>query len=214
MLAELLTYSTAERPRSSIARTVAPTTEPVSLDECLNYLRVAEPDDAGTVEALIPVAREMVEMFTGRALMSQQFTYTASGWPTGCGFYGRMIELARTPLASVQSVRYYPADGGALATLSSSDYVVMTSTEPGYLCRFDTASWPALASRPDAVQIAFTAGYASAALVPATLRQAVLLLVGHLYELRTPVNVGNIVNELPFSVRHLLESHRVGGWCA
>ena len=63
-------------------------------------------------------------------------------------------------------------------------------------------------------KIEFTAGVTSPAAVSPTLIHAVRLLVAHFYELRTPVNVGNIVNDIPFGLRHLLESQRVSGWCA
>lgn len=48
-----------------------------------------------------------------------------------------------------------------------------------------------------------------AGLVPGGIRAAVLLLVAHLYENREAVNVGNIVNEMPFGVRALLDPESV-----
>jgi uncharacterized phiE125 gp8 family phage protein len=60
--------------------------------------------------------------------------------------------------------------------------------------------------RADAVTIEFTAGYgAAASAVPAEIKQAMYLMIGHWYENRESVNVGNIVNELPFAAQALLE---------
>ena len=73
--------------------------------------------------------------------------------------------------------------------------------------------WPDIYDRPDAVEVNFTAGYADAASVPKILRHAVLLLISHLYENRAAVSNGQ-VTEIPYTVKHLLESHRVGGWIA
>lgn len=42
------------------------------------------------------------------------------------------------------------------------------------------------------------------------LRRAMLLLIGAWNENREAVNVGNIVNEMPFGVRSILERHRKG----
>lgn len=40
--------------------------------------------------------------------------------------------------------------------------------------------------------------------VPADLAEAVLQLAAHWYEVREAVNVGNIVNEVPFGVREIV----------
>lgn len=181
-----------------------PTAEPLSLADACAFLRISTGCEDVLVRSLIATAREIVENFTGRALAAEVWTLAADSWCID------RITLDRTPLVSVESVKYLPEGGGALVTLSGSDYAVITATQPGtVLLLIDP---PALADRPDAIQIEFTAG--SATSMNATLRHALLLLVGHLYELRTPVNVGNIVNEIPMSLRHILESQRVGGWIA
>lgn len=189
--------------------------EPVSLAEAQAWLRVDSQDDASEITALITTARQIVEDFTGRALLTQTWRLVASDWPAEeFAGVGNVIRLPRTPLASVSSVKYYPENGGAQATWNSANYHVVTATAPGLVVLADNASFPDLAVRPDAVEINFTAGDSAAASIPAGLKHAVLLVLAHLYELRSPVNVGNIVNELPFSLRHLLESHRVEGWFA
>lgn len=192
----------------SLVRTVDATEEPVTAEEAMAYLRVDNADEKADIEALITVARGMVEDFTGRALMTQTWKLTLDDWP------GDTIELARSPLASVTSVKYYPASGAAQATLSAATYHALTGPTPGQIVLKDGETWPDLAVRPDAIEVIFVAGNATAEAVPAILRHAVLFAVAHLYENRTPVNIGNIVNELPFSLKHMLESYRVGGWVA
>lgn len=191
--------------------------EPIALGDALTFLRAAGgPEDTATVASLISVAREFTEMFTGRALCSGTFLLVCDGWAEKAGWtasLGDTITLDRSPLASVQSVKYYADGETSLTTLTAgTDYIVITGTTPGRV-QF-LIDPPALAERPDAVQIEFTAGVTSPANVPPTLIHAVRLLVAHFYELRTPVNVGNIVNDIPFGLRHLLESQRVSGWCA
>lgn len=192
----------------SLVRTVDATEEPVTAEEAMAYLRVDNVDEKADIEALITVARGMVENFTGRALMTQTWKLTIDDWP------GDTIELARSPLASVTSVKYYPASGAAQATLSAATYHALTGPTPGQIVLKDGETWPDLAVRPDAVEVIFVAGSTTAEAVPAILRHAVLFAIAHLYENRTPVNIGNIVNELPFSLKHMLESYRVGGWVA
>ena len=200
---------------TSLVRTVDATEEPVSLAEAQAFLRVDSSDDATEIEAIIKVARQMVEDFTGRALLTQTWKFQDEEWPDADDDEGPLVlPLNRSPLATVVSVKYYPFDGGAQTTLDSSKYHVLTGPMPGQIVLKYGEFWPYLYSRPDAVEVEFTAGAASAADVPPTLRHAVLLLIAHLYENRAPINIGNIVNEIPYTVKHLLESHRVGGWIA
>lgn len=198
---------------NATVRVTDASSEPVSLAEAQAWLRVDSQDDASELSTLITTARQIVEDFTGRALMAQTWRTVASDWPAE-SFAGveNVIRLPRSPLSSITAVRYFPEGGGAQATWAASNYHAFTATTPGMLVLADGASFPDIAVRPDAVEIEFVAGAATAAEVPAGLRHAVLLVLAHLYELRSPVNVGNIVNELPFSLRHLLESHRVEGW--
>ncbi len=198
---------------SAAVRITDATSEPVTLAEAQAWLRVDSQDDASEISALITTARQIVEDFTGQALLTQTWRLVASEWPSG-SFSGveNVIRLPRSPLASVTSVKYYPENGGAQATFAAANYHVVTVITPGIVVLADNASWPDLAVRPDAVEVNFTAGVATAAEISPGLKHAVLLVLSHLYELRSPVNVGNIVNELPFSLRHLLESHLVEGW--
>lgn len=205
----------------SLVRVTAPTSEPVSLDEAFRFLRVDDSDEGAQIEQMIQVAREMVEDFTGRALMSQTFKLVQSDWPSTCGRSwetdtkdASRISLDRSPLISVESVKYFPASGAAQATLSAATYHALTGPMPGLIQLKYGETWPDLYDRPDAVEVNFTAGYTTADLVPGVLRHAVLLALAHLYEQRQPVNVGNIVNELPMSLKYMLESQRVGGWIA
>lgn len=207
----------------NLVQTVAPASEPITTAEAKAFLRVDSSDEDTLIDTLISTARQMVEDFTGRAIITQTWKLTLDKWPLecpGCSWLevktsmDRAILLPRSPLASVTSVKYYPDDLGAQATLSASAYRVITGTLPGAIFLKSSEDWPALDIRPDAVEIIFVAGTADATTTPKQLTHAILLLVAHLYENRAPVNIGNIVNEIPFTVRALLESQRVGGWIA
>lgn len=191
----------------SYSLTTPPVIDPVSVQEAAEFLRAGcAAEELALITAIIATAREVVENFTGRALMTSGWLVASECWSGG------VITLERSPLVSVQSVKYWPADDSAQVTLSGSDYLVITATTPGQIKI--TADLPDLADRADAVEVRFTAGATAAARIPATLRHAVRLLIVHLYELRQPLAIGNIVNELPFSLKHLLESQRIGGWSA
>jgi uncharacterized phiE125 gp8 family phage protein len=60
------------------------------------------------------------------------------------------------------------------------------------------------------VAVEYTAGYGdTAADVPAPLRQAMLLMIGHWYEHREAVITGSISTGLPLAARALLAPYRV-----
>jgi uncharacterized phiE125 gp8 family phage protein len=194
--------------------TVQPTAEPISVADLNAHARVDGTDELLLVQGYISAAREFIEGQTGRAFMTQTLTKTSSRFVDprdDC--YGRISFLERTPLASVVSVKYYD-ENDVQQTLATTVYDVVTSAAPGFIYLKSGQSWPTLYDRPDAVEVTFTAGASSASAVPPTLRHAIALLASHLYEHRQPVNVGNIINELPYNLRSFIESNRVGGWCA
>jgi len=59
--------------------------------------------------------------------------------------------------------------------------------------------------------VTFVSGYGAAAAVPKAIKQALLLLIGHLYENREAVTTANL-NELPMAVNALLYPYRVWGF--
>lgn len=216
----------------------APAVEPALLADALTFMRIDDTAEIPLVSGLLATAREVVELYTGRALISQQWKLTMPTFEDGyerrtaTGEYAlnrravweswtrangveNAVQLELSPLLSVEYVKYYD-ETETLQTFASSNYYVLTHLTPGLVALKSTASWPAVFDRPDAVQITFTAGHATgAAGVPPTLRTAALMLAKHFYDNgRDAVNVGNIVNEVPFTVRHLLDSKKTGGWSA
>jgi hypothetical protein len=126
------------------------------------------------------------------------------------------LTLDRSPLISVSSVKYYPASGGAQVTLTQgTDYAVSTVATPGRITPAVNASWPALAARPDAVQIVFVAGYGAAeTAVPAMLRLAVLALTNHFYDQRAIITETRSVEAIPHTLDAILAQFRVRGQLA
>ena len=176
--------------------TTAPSVEPVSLAEAKEHLRVIHDDDDAYIELLITAARAYVEEHSARALCTQTITLKLPRFPA-------RIELPRPPLASVTSITYVDGDG-TTQTLSSSNYRVSTSGEPGFIDPAYNISWPTTRDIADAVTVVYVAGYGAAAAVPSLVKQAIKLMVAHLYETREPVNVGNIVTEIPRAMQSLL----------
>lgn len=181
----------------------APEVEPVSLTEAKLHLRVDITDDDALITMLIQSARETVEAITRRALISQTWDMTLDDWPESDA-----IEVPLPPLQSVTSITYVDEDGNS-ATVSASDYSVDTTSDPGRIVLDADASWPSVSLRPaNGVTVRFVAGYGAAGSdVPAAIRSAILLLVGHLYENREATSQN--IFQLPMGVDMLLWPFRV-----
>lgn len=190
---------------TSLRRIAQPSTEPLTLAQAKLFLRVTDTSEDAYITALITVCREMIEDYTRQAFRSQTWKLTTNEWPDVT------LWLPRAPLLSVESVKYYPADGGAQLTLSASLYHVSTGLMPGCITLKENESWPDLAVRPDAVEVNFTAGHADDT-EPKKMVQALRLLISNFFENRVPVIQGTIVGEVPMSAQWLMQSCKITGF--
>lgn len=153
---------------------------------------------------LITAAREYCEVFQRRAYLTQTWELWLDEFP-GVDY----IQLSRPPLASVTSIEYYNTSD-VKATMSASDYFVDTWSTPGCVSLNYGKSWPSTTLRPkNGVCVTYVAGETSAASVSKKVKQAMLLLIGHWYENRETVNIGNLTTKLDFTVESLLWQDRV-----
>jgi len=179
-----------------------PAVEPVSLETAKSFLRVDVTDEDALIASLVSTARETGEGLARRAFITQTLEMTVDCWPPKSA-----LGLMRPPLQSVVSVKYYD-EANVVATWS--DYIVDAQSEPG---RIHFNSMPDTTLRASGgVVVRFIAGYGDASVnVPAAFIQGILSLVGHWYENRTAINIGNIVTEVPLTAKALFLSDR-GSW--
>ena len=202
----------------------APGAEPVTLTEAKLWLKLdSDTTDDALLTELISAARKVFEQLTGRSLIDTVWRAEWDGLPRSGTYAGapvsREIELPRAPLKASSPVAWvkYSADvaAGTETTFASTNYTVDGGRDPNRYPRLwlnDTADWPDLGSFPGALRCQFAAGYGAAASdVPEEIKVCLKLLLSHLYQNRTPVNIGNTVNELPWSLKHLVEMHTIRG---
>lgn len=186
----------------------APAAEPVSLTEAKLHLRVDISTDDNLITAQIVAAREACEKWTGRAFITQTWERYFDVFPS-CEM--GLIELPHSPAIAITSVIYTDTNNIA-QTMSSGDYQLDAVSEPARLLPVDGEAWPTDVKpyKANAVKVTWTAGYgAAASAVPGPIKQAILMLIGLMYENREAVNVGNLVTELPVGVQDLLWNYRV-----
>jgi uncharacterized phiE125 gp8 family phage protein len=127
-------------------------------------------------------------------------------------FPAGILELPKPPLQSIEEVVYIDSNG-VEQTLAASAYKVDALTDPGRIAPAYGEVWPTTRAEPNAVRIRFVAGFGdSSSAVPAPIKQAILLLVGHLFENREAVQSAGDFYRLPLGAEALLSPYRVIRW--
>lgn len=187
----------------SLTLVTAPAAEPITLQEAKDHLRVDGADDDALISALITAARERIDGpygWLGRAILTQTWDFYLDEFPAGTCIY-----LPLAPVQSVVSVTYTDPNG---ASQTFADYALGADldSQPRLVLGWEKA-WPATRAIAEAVKVRFIAGYATPAAVPAPIKAALLLTVGHLYENREAA-VERALTETPMGVDHLLSPYR------
>lgn len=200
----------------SLTLVTGPATEPLTLSDAKLHLRVDAPDEDALIDILIRAARETVESYTHRALITQTWDYKLDGFPLGWStidFDTRHVDsgaiwLPNPPLVSVTSVSYVDSNG-TTQTWASSNYTVDNPQGPharmGRIVPAWSIYYPVTRSVPNAVTVRYVAGYGNASAVPSSIKAAMKLLIGNWWLNR---EAGQIVrgsaDVLPFGLEMLL----------
>ena len=187
----------------SLTRTTAPAVEPVTLVEAKAHCRVDTTADDTLIQGYITTAREWVEDYIDRALVTQQLVMRLDAFPAE-------IELPRPPMiasgtATAVTITYVTGDTGGTATLSSSTYRVDRTATPGVVRNLYGGSWPSHLLDQNSVTVSWWAGYGDAASVPQRVKSAILMCVHELYEKRGD-------GAMPVAAMRLLDSVSWGSY--
>ena len=176
-----------------------PSVEPVTVTDLKNQLEldVADTTKDTQIELYITAAREMVEQYTGLALITQVWKLTLDHWPNDRQEWwsgtrqGSIDELMQSGRASQIMLPRYPLQ--SVDTINSDDvavtianvFIVDTQQKPGRLIVKRGATWPVALDNANGIDIQYTAGYgADSSDVPAAIRLAIIQMASYMFEHR------------------------------
>jgi uncharacterized phiE125 gp8 family phage protein len=194
-----------------------PYQEPVTLTQAKAHCRVDDSNSDTLITSLIVAARETAENYTERTLCQRTYKLVMDRFPF---FTNEPILLRYPPIIRVDHVKYESSGSpSGQLTWDAAEYAVDTESEPGRIRPLPTESYPSdVQDQLNAVEIQYVAGYRPkeegsptdyADAIPQAIKQAILLIVGHLFEHREDVVIGAQPFEMPMASQHLLHPYRV-----
>lgn len=175
-----------------VTRVTEPAAEPLTLEQVKTDRVIDHDEHDSLLTDAIRAAREVAEKITGRALMPQN-------WQQLHPCPGDEVSLHVWPATGLVSV---VVDGVVIdhaALLESGQMEFLGGDDPVLI-------WPGFRGKRTLVR--YSAGYADAAAVPASIKKWMLLHIGSQYENRESEVVGSITGRLRFT-DGLLAVHRV-----
>lgn len=165
----------------TIKRTSNPSELPLSLAEVKAHLRLNQNDPTHdeNLNLLIEAAVERLQQDLDRQFITSTYEQTQFCWVDDeqSSRYGDEVKIHKKAVTTVSAVTYVGEDG-AEQTLDPSAYVFDLAR--GSLFPTPGTQWPSVQSdNPNAIKIAFTAGYgADNACIPRLFKAALLLCIG------------------------------------
>lgn len=184
----------------------APQAEPFTIAEVRGWAKVDQALDDARLVQMIRRAREAGEIHTGRSWFTQTLVLKLDAWPAA----GLELELARPPVQSISSVKYYDVDG-VQQTLSAALWFARTGEDDGAVVLKPGNVWPDLdPGRPNAIEVEYVAGFGDAVdAVPGPYIEGTSLLIVHLYENRSQEQSGTNMVPLVYGLDDLWAFRRL-----
>jgi Phage gp6-like head-tail connector protein len=214
------------QPNTKLVRVTDAATEPLSLDDAKNFLRVTITDDDALISGLISSARYECERLVDRSFITTTWKLTMDYFPPYSSRFSTLlppaivgpqsdrnywlnlssiaIELPMPPLIEVTSITYIDPSGTTqpLDPSEEAQNVTVSAGTPGQMVPYYGKIFPVTQPTLSAVNITYTAGYGPDATdVPPPVIAAMRFLVAMYYEHRTDsVPTPEVVKNLLASV--------------
>jgi len=186
-----------------------PKQDALTITEALDHLRLDEDDtdEPRNVAGYLKAAIGYVQEQTHRQLVQAVREIYLDAFPSGAD----PLLLPWAPLVSVDEVRHTDTAGDEQTeddTDIASTYQVGLYDEPGWLAPVYGTTWSATRTQPRAVAVKFTCGYGTSPKdVDEAAREAVRLILGHLYENREET-IESALRVIPIGAERLIEQLR------
>ena len=189
-------------PIKSLAVVTPASSNPIAQSEAKNHLRVTTSDEDAYITNLITASTQMAENYCNSYFINTTLRMNFSYFPEGeFRLYGGKIN-------SLTHIKYYN-DSDVLTTWNASNYSVNLDSEPCLITYSESSTLPTTYLKSNAVVATYVSGFGSSASdVPMAIRQAILILIGHLYENRQEVVFGS-PQVMPKASEWLLEPYRI-----
>lgn len=166
---------------------------PLTLEQVKTHLRIDGAAEDALLTALIGAATEHVQNMTNRQLMRATYRLFLDRLPTS-------VPLPRPPFAAIKTIS--ATDEAAQVVEFEAGYYTTAGTDLATLRGVLDSGW--YASTYKNIVIEYEAGYPNAEAIPEPIKQAMLLIIGHLYE-----NREDKTDRFPKASDALLGSYRV-----
>jgi uncharacterized phiE125 gp8 family phage protein len=192
-----------------------PAVEPVTVAEAKTHLHITSSTQDTYIGTLITTARRELERYLNRAFITQSWKVYYDCWQHELLIpFGNLQIADSTPGPESPVVKYYNTDGNQITLTANDYYWVVNTTDPARIVRKYDVTYPELQyGRPDAIEIAFSAGFGDAATaIPDEIKHAMKLLITNYYEHRGDiVTGGNTVHQIPKFITDLVHSYKLYG---
>lgn len=175
---------------------------PVTVPEAKQHARIIDDTDNSLIATLLSVCTDYIENLIKSPLLTSTYHLYLSRFPSN-----GVIVLPAYPAHAFSSIQYHDPDR-VLLTLPANT-VTLTIGCPATLTLLPNKTWPnTYYNAPDwAIKCSYSAGYPTAASVPAPLKQAILLLFTHWYDnARATTTVENL-KEAPYAVEMITKQY-------
>lgn len=166
----------------------------LSLAEIKEHLKI-DPLDVSQDAYLISLEQAVVlfaEKYTKRDFINKTYRTFRDSFLYNSNYFTDInaVEIRRSRLQSVVFIQAYTA--GVLTVISPLVYQVVMESDFGFITPFDGKRWPETDRRYNGIEIQFVAGYgATAASVPADLKNGLLQHIARIYENRGDCDEGS-----------------------
>lgn len=162
-------------------QTVAPTSEPLSLTDAKDFMRIIETDDDAMITSMIVGAREFAENYTNRQFVAATYELITDR-------FVQDMKLRHNPIKTISKIECMD-ETGVYQTLSTDEYYLYYDNSIG---RIHFNSFPSIKDDKRAVKITFTSGYDT---IPTSIVSFLKVFVSTIYENREFYIIGVSVDK-------------------